>query len=223
MRRQRLALRAYTGFTPVDREYGKSGSEGQYKFSAASRTFVVDVQGRGVAQSAGLPDVSFRLPGDGGAEIILEDFAVIDGDILLVYYLEYPDGSAGELVRLDKDHFRVRWRRHISGSNIGKPFLYNGYVYLTCSGSIGKVDLRSGKYAWRYDDLNAQLGLNKFELPRMEKGKVIFTGEGVQQPLNVQPIIVEIDDASGSLLRAYNAATQESMAYSTAAARGALP
>jgi hypothetical protein len=71
---------------------------------------------------------------------------------------------------------RMKWKRVIPGFNVGQGLLDGAFAYVTGIGFVGKVNLKSGAYAWRHADLYGQANsaFNIFALPEVEGNVVIF-------------------------------------------------
>ena len=106
-------------------------------------------------------------------------------DLLLAYELQDGEDGWGHVVRLDGNTLSQKWLTDIPGFNVGQGLVENNFLYLTAIGFAAKLDLESGKYAWRHDGLykpgfyNA-VGLresgyfNDFEQPRLEGNVILF-------------------------------------------------
>jgi len=51
-------------------------------------------------------------------------------------------------------------------------------LYVTCIGFVGKIDLESGTFMWKYDNLYSHGAFNDFRTPRIAGDSVIFDSNG---------------------------------------------
>jgi len=103
-------------------------------------------------------------------------FAEYEGDLLLIAEVSNGEYGMGFIARLDGTTLRMKWKRVIPGFNVGRGLLDGAYVYVTGIGFVGKVNLQSGAYAWRHENLYRRTisAFNAFELPEVEGDVVIF-------------------------------------------------
>lgn len=99
---------------------------------------------------------------------------------------EYSDveSGAGFITRLDGRTMRMKWKLSIPAFNVGPGLLEGESAYVTALGFVGKVDLRSGTYAWKHANLYrstrtkgsaySDTDFNSFELPRVAGELVLF-------------------------------------------------
>lgn len=131
--------------------------------------------------------------------------ALVDGDLLLFHESDYfgPQGDfvAGGILRVTP-RGAVRWAARSEG-NVGPPLVSRAFAYVTGIGFVGKLDLRSGRYAWRHGDLYRTPGLyNGFALPHRDRGGIVFPA--VHHNLGKAipgrwPKALVVDDAGGAI------------------------
>lgn len=92
-----------------------------------------------------------RLPAD--AAVSPSYYQEYEGDALVLCLVEYDDGVGGWLVRLNPRMGRVVWECPVLVLNVGQPLVEDGYVYVTGRRYIGKVNLATGAYVWKYEPL----------------------------------------------------------------------
>jgi len=128
-------------------------------------------------------------------------------DALLIYEITDDEGAAGVIVRLDSLSMSVKWQAHIHGFNVGDPLMHNGFLYLTCIGEVGKLDVLTGKYIWKIENLYRSQGLyNSFDKPFFapSSDKIVAfpenkSGLGSARTIPLQTL--EVDDKTGTILR----------------------
>lgn len=76
-------------------------------------------------------------------------------------------------------------------------------LYVTAIGFVGKLDLNSGRFAWKNAELARPGGMyTYFDRPRIEGGRVVFAGKP-QDPANPFPDeskVLLVDDRTGAIL-----------------------
>jgi len=116
----------------------------------------------------------FVLPVDSALYIERLAFSRIDGDPVFVVQETDNEGAKGFVVRLDSATLTQRWMASIPGFNVGFALRDGQYLYVTCIGFVGKLDMNTGKYAWRHDDLYTTEKFNDFDRPRLRGDIVEF-------------------------------------------------
>jgi len=154
-----------------------------FQFSSAGHKYIISNNGRGrreVEQQAAR-QFNLRLHKDDYLTRALYH-AEYDGDLLLI--CEYSDSEygAGFITRLDGRTLRMNWKRSIPAFNVGQGLIEGKFAYVTALGFVGKVDLQTGRYAWKHANLyrtSRQKGspysdadFNSFELPEV-KGDIV--------------------------------------------------
>ncbi len=115
----------------------------------------------------------------------LPDHFVIEGiqyghfecdPILQVEYTNVVTSGA-HVVRFDRRELSVQWTARPFGFNAASAVFENGFLYVAAIGTVGKLDLESGRYAWRHDDLYERStgAFSSFASPRISGDTVIFT------------------------------------------------
>ncbi|HET8781134.1 MAG TPA: hypothetical protein VFM63_01860 [Pyrinomonadaceae bacterium] len=169
-------VRPFTEFT------GK-GVEGQdYEFTVSGYKYTILSNGRGKreAEKGAVRRFNLRLSGvhlDG--EIYYADYR---GDVLLICETSDSEGGSGFITRLDGKTLAMKWKRSIRGFNVGQGLLEGNHAYVMATGFVGKVNLETGAYVWKHDNLyrsdTGRYGdqdFNSFELPKIDDDAVLFT------------------------------------------------
>ena len=121
-----------------------------------------------------------------------------EADLVLVGELSNGLDGAGFAVRLGGTTHKTKWRAWISGFNVGDALLHERFAYVTAIGFVAKLDLATGRYAWRHDDLFPKNNaFNNFAKPALEGTRIVFVGTG-QHGRDGNEIVV--DDRSGKIL-----------------------
>jgi outer membrane protein assembly factor BamB len=98
----------------------------------------------------------------------------ISKDSLLYLFCEETnsDDGASEIFNINTNNKKLEWKASLSGFNLGKPVLKGDYAYLTAIGMVAKLDLKTGKYVYEYDNLytNSESAFNSFD-------SVVFRGD----------------------------------------------
>jgi hypothetical protein len=128
-------------------------------------------------------------------------FAAHKNDLILLYEISAGGEGAGYIARFDGKTLKLKWKANVSGFNVGKGLSENNFAYLTAIGFVGKINLLTGKYVWKHDNLygwNRNSGaFNSFELPELEGSNVIFTEKNVNDQTN----IIVVNKTTGKIVR----------------------
>lgn len=62
---------------------------------------------------------------------------------------------------------------------------------------VGKVNLRSGSYAWRHGDLQHEGAFDAFDAPRVDGDAVVFPA---RRPSGARAMAVTVDKQTGRIL-----------------------
>jgi hypothetical protein len=167
-------------------------------FTIDSVSYVVNAEGHAIRRSSQGPQAfTIPLPGPG---FHLEKLYALAVFCDLIVVPQYSDGesAAGDVSRLSAGSLHPLWTAAPFGFNIAEPLLDSLYLYIASVGTVAKLDLRSGAYIWRHDDLyDPQTGAyNTFRQPAIAGDTVVFTSEvrGGQRQLR-------LDRATGTIIR----------------------
>jgi len=161
----------------VARSFPEPPDAASFEFSSGGFQYRIAGNGRGHRRLNNEKDLAFSL------RLALHDYlthklyyAEYKGDLLLIGEVSDSDYGMGFIARLDGATLRMKWKRVINGFNVGQGLLDGAYAYVTGIGFVGKVNLKSGAYAWRHEDLygHKNSAFNAFELPEVEGDVVIF-------------------------------------------------
>jgi len=121
---------------------------------------------------------------------------------LIAFYVDTDMDCAGARVEMiDIKNNKTIWKTFAGGFNLARPVIVNHYAYLSTVGFVGKLDLRNGKFLWRFDDLyywdNKSRGkYNSFDEPIFFRDSmVLFLSHGIY---SLDSIVV--DDRTGKIL-----------------------
>lgn len=108
-------------------------------------------------------------------------FAEIGEDLLLIGELSFSDAGGGFIARLDAKSLKTKWSSVIPAFNIASGLIEDNSAYIAGIGFIAKINLNSGKYIWKHDDLYRKYdengAFNVFLTPRTKGELVIFEEE----------------------------------------------
>ena len=151
----------------------------KFEFSIGDIKYLVLSKGDGARTDSRGKSSNFALPLADGFYIERLDYLDTDGDPIIIYDVTNDDVAAGSVIRLDKKTLVQKWLANVPGFNIGEGVVKDHWLYLSTIGSVGKLDLDSGKYVGQYDGLyKKKPGIfNSFERP------VILSLPGFDNPL----------------------------------------
>jgi len=98
-------------------------------------------------------------------------------DELLVYF-ECADAESGSsyLNVFNKTNKKMVFEVSLDGFNLGLPVIKDSFTYVSSIGFIGKINLNTGQYAWKYDTLydNKNYLFNAFDSIIIKNNTIIF-------------------------------------------------
>jgi hypothetical protein len=155
-----------------------------FEFSPSGYKYRISSSGRGRRTGSGIIPRSFNLRLDKGDSLERSIYhAGYQGDILLLCEVSDGDGGAGFITRLDGQTLRMKWKRWIPAFNTGQGLIENYFAYVTAHGFVGKVNLKSGAFVWKHDNLFRDGDtFNVFEPPRIEGEAVLFKENTIYNP-----------------------------------------
>jgi hypothetical protein len=146
-----------------------------FDFSLAGCRYRITNDGRGQRFSGRSPSTPFNLKLRAGDHLEAVSYAEYAGDLLLICEVCDYESGAGLVMRLDGRTLRAKWAAAIPGFNLGPGLIEGRFIYLTATGFVAKLDLRSGAYVWRRDGLSREPdSFNAFERPRVVGSVVLF-------------------------------------------------
>lgn len=178
-----------------------TGSTTSFEFALSDFTYHITDYGNG-RRSKGGAIRRFNL-GLSGPHLIREIYyAGYEGNVLLV--CATTDGDMfqqGFITRLEQPSMRSRWKQTIPGIPGGEPLRVKQYLYVTGRRFAGKLDLKTGVYVWRLDNLAESSAGDKFTSfarPEVNGDEVLFKERGVY---NRRAATVVVNDKTGKLVR----------------------
>ncbi|HEX6182822.1 MAG TPA: hypothetical protein VFZ44_02850 [Pyrinomonadaceae bacterium] len=160
-----------------------AGFPSAFKFEVNGFSYHVGANGNG-RRTKGDRTRRFNLRLDGRDFIEKLSFAVYEGDLLFVCQVGDGESGGGLVMRLEQPSMRALWKQEIPAFNVGEPLREGHSLYVTGIDFVGRLDLRTGEYIWRHDDLSgrtdaARAGtspddFNSFETPELAGDTVLF-------------------------------------------------
>lgn len=170
-----------------------------FEFSRSGYKYRISSDGRGRRTGARLPPRSFnlRLNKEDSLERVVYH-AEYQDDILLLCEVSGADSGAGFITRLDGQTLRMKWKKWIPAFNVGQGVIEDDFAYVTAVGFVGKVDLKSGAFVWKHEDLfRGGSTFSSFELPRIEGETVLFKEDTIyDEPAKT----IKVDKQTGKIL-----------------------
>lgn len=153
----------------------------------------------------------FRLPLSPGMWISRLFLTECLDDPLMVYEVEEFEGGYGLAVRLDHKTLRVNWQTNIPAFNVMEPLLHGHFLYVTGMGTVGKIDVRTGVYAWKITGLYAEVPnsdgtvwgcYNSFNRPEWKGRTIVFPENriGVDKRQSIPFHKLVVDDRTGKVI-----------------------
>ena len=124
------------------------------------------------------------------------------GDLLLHSEVSNGPDGAGVLYRIDGKTFKEKWRAPITSFNLSAGLIEGENAYVTAHGFVGKVDLKTGKFIWKHNDLYRKFtpdgAFNVIETGKIDGNNIIF--EELREGRSPARLIV--DKSSGKIINA---------------------
>lgn len=165
-----------------------------FEFPAAGYKYHIARTGLGSRSGGGTPEQSFNLHLSKGDFIRALYSAEYQGDALLLIEVSNGAYGAGFILRVGGAVPDIKWKQAIPGINVGKGLLEGDFAYVTAMRFVAKVNLKSGTYAWRHQDLARGGAFDVFDAPRLDGNTVLFPA---RRP---SAMTVTVDKQTGRIL-----------------------
>jgi hypothetical protein len=174
LRRLGISPKDPDDFTP----YSSEMESDTFSFVTVGEHYVIGPDGIGWRLINDQTQQPFVLPLDTGLYVERLGFTRFQGDPLFIYQQTDNEGASGWVARFDANTLRLKWSARVPGFNVGFALLDAAYLYVTCFGFVGKLDLSTGQYAWRHDNLYHTEGFNVFEHPKLTGDTLTIRANG---------------------------------------------
>lgn len=176
------------------------GIFGRWEFSLNGKNY--EISEKGIGKKAGNTNAAFRLPlGKNESLSGRVYFTEYRGDLVFLYEASIGGEGIGYIARFDGKTLKLKWRAVVSGFNVGKGLIETQFAYLTAIGFVAKINLVTGKYVWKHDNLYRKFdkngAFNSFEIPQLEGNNVTFTEKTVYDKIN----ILVVNKMTGKIIR----------------------
>ncbi len=135
----------------------------------------------------------------------------LGGNIQVIYFwqdgaeltvlAEVSDGDNGwtEIEKVNVMQKKIVWSTRFGGFNAGVPIIANGKMYVSTIGALGKLDVVTGKFCWKIENLFDGSKYNGFEEPVFVNAQqILFRSD---RPFVDEMDEVLVDDLKGTILR----------------------
>ncbi|HWS89841.1 MAG TPA: hypothetical protein VN282_22935 [Pyrinomonadaceae bacterium] len=172
-----------------------------FEFEMNGFSYHVRANGNG-RRTKGKKSRGFNLHLDAGEAVTNLLYSEFEGDLLLLLHTDIAGVPLGFVTRLEQPSMRGLWRQRIPAGDVGRPLRDGHDLYVTGLGLVGKLDLRTGEYAWQHDDLEVERAdgskpLHTFEEPQLDGDAVLFRERPVYNPRRT----LVLDRRSGKVIR----------------------
>ena len=174
------------------------GSPHAFEFELSGFSYKISGNGAG-RRVKGEQTRRFNLRLDGGDYVERFYFAEYRDNVLLLCGVTDGESGMGFVARLEQPSMRTRWKRLIPAFNVGAGLIEDEHAYLTGINFVARLDLRTGEYVWKHDQLERGDGgdFNSFEVPSIEGDAVLFreipTGKSPARTVRVNRKTGKID------------------------------
>lgn len=166
----------------------------KWTFAIGSEKFEIRNSGNATRRNSRSRITKFRVRLEKAEILERIYFANYKTDLLLVYESTVGDGGGGHIVRFDGSTLKTKWQRNIPAFNIAVGLIENSSVYVAAIGFVSKINLETGKYIWKHDDLYRKYdesgAFSAFDTPRINGNVIILkeidlVGKGFDHQLHV--------------------------------------
>lgn len=182
---------------------GLLGGSAKWSFAVGTETFEINASGRGQRRDGKNKVTALKLPFAGGEVLTGKLYwAKYETDLVILYEVSNGDSGGGGIVRLNGATLKARWPpANITGFNVARGLIQNQEAYLAAHGFAGRLDLDTGVYLWKHDNLYRKYkkngAFNLIETPQIRGETVIFT----ELVRDSQPNTLVMDKATGKVIR----------------------
>jgi hypothetical protein len=179
---------------------GELSEFAKWNFSIGTDKYEISNDGRAKRTNGKKSVTNFRLPlakNETLSRIIY--FARYKNDLILLCESSDGESGGGLIVSFNGTTLKQKWQANISGFNVGQGLIENQFAYLTAIGFIAKINLATGKYIWKHDNLYKNGAFNSFEIPELDGSSVVFTEN--KESEQSSPNIIAVNKISGKIVR----------------------
>jgi hypothetical protein len=150
--------------------------EGECNFTISEWEYHINSEGKGYRTNNKnkRQEIDLKLNKNNTIEGI--QYVQLEKDIIIIYGVTDGDGAAGSVSRLDGQKLDIKWSVWVPAFNISTGLIESNYLYLAGIGFVSKINLQTGKFEWKHDNLydNKYFSFNSFETPKINDNEVIF-------------------------------------------------
>lgn len=174
------------------------GSSLHWNFSWQGKNVEILASGKGTVDGK-----SLQVPLNNTRLTAKLHYATYDGDLLLLVEETDEESGAGKLVRFASKGLKSKWSCDIPNINVGPGLVEGKFAYLSARATAMKVDLESGKWEWRKNNLNrinesTAPRFNAFGLPTVNGQAITFPELGAS---NAPFGSITLNKANGELIQ----------------------
>ena len=125
--------------------------------------------------------------------IVEKAFIYEDKKYFYLFFTDTDHESATSWIqKIEKESLKTVFTSQINGFNLGQPIIQRDKSYLTAIGFVGKIDLVTGDYDWKYQDLydNNKYSFNSFDTIIIQDNQIEFLSENYKSK-NLDRVIIE--------------------------------
>ncbi|OFY42354.1 MAG: hypothetical protein A2X18_10705 [Bacteroidetes bacterium GWF2_40_14] len=118
------------------------------------------------------------------------------GDTLFLFVEESNmDEGMGGIIKINLEKKKIEWRVYGFGFNMGYPYIIGSVAYVTSIGGVGKLNLITGKFIFKYNDLydSSKYSFNYFDTIAFKGNFTYFISKNMsnnQETVKIDTVIV---------------------------------
>lgn len=144
-------------------------------------------------------------------EIVERAYLYEDKENFYVFFTETDyDGATSWIQKISKKPLKSTYIEQIQGFNLGLPIISMGFAYVNAFGFVGKIDLKTGVYAWKHSNLydNEKYSFNSFDTVLLKQNTTEFISENYTNK-KIEKVVV--DNLTGEIVNAIGQSFEETV------------
>jgi len=125
---------------------------------------------------------------------VVKAYLHLENNILFIFYEETDEESGTSRVeKISLDKKENVWVNNIWGFNLGQPYIKDNFVYVTSFGTVGKINLADGQYAFQFKELydHKKNSFNSFDTVIFKDSLTLFISNNFYSKMTDSIIVNE--------------------------------
>lgn len=118
--------------------------------------------------------------------------------LIVTYQMHNGEEGSSKTAAFTKKGLAQVWSQNLRGFNLEKPLIEDETMYVATIGFVAKIDLKTGKFNWKHEDLYQSHKFNGPDSIERHGDRIDFKGT-VHTLQGDQHIVVSVDDKTGKI------------------------